>query len=95
MTCNQASFKDLTRNINEKNNLPGKERLETRFNATNLYHWFQQHDGKEKFPLEKPCLTKDKMKARKKWCEFKKKKKKATHTLASMPCPPPPLPSTP
>ena len=69
---NQASFEDLARTMNSKSNVPGEQRPETRFNAMNLYRWFHQHGGKEKSPLEKPYLTKDQMKARKKWCKFEK-----------------------
>lgn len=59
--------------MNEWSQVPAEKRPETRFNAMNLYRWFHQHGGKEKSPLEKPYLTKDQMKARKKWCEFEKK----------------------
>ena len=52
--------------MNQRIKVPGQEEPETRFNPMNLYRWFRQHNRKEKLSLEKPYLTKDQMKARKK-----------------------------
>ena len=44
----------------------------TKFNQKNVMRWFKQQGGKEKSPKEKPFLTEDQKKARKKWCEDEK-----------------------
>ena len=44
-----------------------------KFNSNNVYCWFRRQGGKEKSPREKPMLTPEMKRDRKKWCEDMKK----------------------
>ena len=68
----QASFEDLARVMNDKSKVALEDRPDTTFNATNLFRWFHQQGGKKKSPMEKPYLSEDQKKERKKWCEREK-----------------------
>ena len=48
------------------------DRPGTSFNASKLYRWFKANKGQEKLPKEKPYLTEDQKKERKRWCECEK-----------------------
>ena len=69
---NQASYEQLARVMNEKSKTYSSKPL-TKFNTTNLYRWFKTQGGTEKSPKEKPYLTEDQKRERKKWCEEQKK----------------------
>ena len=64
---NQASYEDLARTMNAKSKAPFEDRPDTTFNKMNLHCWFLQQGSKQKPPLEKPYLSEDQKKERKKW----------------------------
>ena len=52
-----ATFKDLANNMNQKSAVVGKERQTLNMDRKQLAKWFNQQNGKEKSPIEKPLLT--------------------------------------
>ena len=66
MGC-QASYREMAESMNRQA-LTIASAPPTKFNTTNVWRWFRQNGGKEKSPLEKPYLTDDQKKERKKWC---------------------------
>ena len=72
---NQTSYADLAATMNRKADWDGclvKGKKPT-FNTSNVYRWFKRLDGKLKSSKEKPMLTPEMMKDRKKWCKDMKK----------------------
>ena len=70
----QASFEDLAQTMNNKSEVRAEQRPSTNFNTMNLFRWFHQQGGKDKSPIEKPYLTEDQKKERKKWCQDEKER---------------------
>ena len=46
-----------------------------RYNKTSLHRWFKSQGGKDKSAKEKPFLSADQKRERKKWCHKEKKQK--------------------
>ena len=68
----QASWKEIAVEMNKVAlTMDGLDEV-TKFNSNNVRLWFKAKGGKEKSPLEKPYLTEDQKKERKKWCEDEK-----------------------
>ena len=54
--------------MNKQSCTPDDARPATTISKDQLYRWFNNNDGKQKSPIEKPYLTPDQKKGRLEWC---------------------------